>query len=90
MMGYGQGYGYGAYGNMMGGWGGWLFIVFGLMVLAGIALLVVWGVRAMSGSGQHPQAPPQADDACAIARARFARGEITKEQYEEICRVLGG
>jgi putative membrane protein len=89
MMGYGQGYGYGGYGNMMGGWGGWVSLFFGLMVLAGIVLLVIWAVRAMSGAGQHPQMPPRVDDACAIARTRLAKGEITKEQYEEICRVLG-
>jgi putative membrane protein len=89
MMGYGQGYGYGGYGNMMGGWGGWLFLLFGLIALAGIVLLVMWAVRSMSGSGQHPQTPPRVDDACAIARARFAKGEITREQYEEICKVLG-
>ena len=89
MMGYGQGYGYGGYGNMMGGWGGWLFPIFGLIALAGIVLLVIWAVRAMSGSGQHTQAPPRVDDACAIARTRLAKGEITKEQYEEICKALG-
>jgi putative membrane protein len=89
MMGYGQGYGYGGWGNMMNGGGGWLVLIFGLMVLAGIALLVVWAVRAMSGSGQHPQTPSRVDDACAIARTRFAKGEITKEQYEEICKALG-
>jgi putative membrane protein len=89
MMGYGQGYGYGGYGNMMSGWGGWMFLLFGLIVLAGIVLMVIWAVRAMSGSGQHPQMAPKVDDACAIARARFAKGEITKEQYEEMCKVLG-
>jgi putative membrane protein len=86
MMGYGNGYGYGGYGNMMGGW---LFGLFGLLVLAGIVLLVIWAVRASAGSGQHPHAAPPMDDACAVARRRYAKGEITKEQYEELCRVLG-
>jgi putative membrane protein len=86
---FGNGYGYGGYGNMMGGWGGWLFGLFGLLVLAGIVLLVVWAVRAMSGSGQHHPAAPPVDDACTIAKVRFAKGEITKDQYEEICRTLG-
>lgn len=85
---YGQGYGYGTYGNMMGGFGGWLFALFGLVMLAGIVLLVVWAVRSMGGSGrQHPTAPP-ADEACTIAKVRYAKGEITKEQYEEICKAL--
>jgi putative membrane protein len=89
MMGYGQGYGYGGYGSMMGGWGEWLFLLFGLIALAGIVLLVVWAMRSMSGSGQHLQTPPRGDEACAIARTRFAKGEITKEQYDEICKALG-
>jgi putative membrane protein len=86
---YGQGYGYGGYGNMMGGFGGWLFLLFGLLILAGIVLLVVWAVRSMSGSAQHPQPPRSTDDACAIAKTRYAKGEITKEQYEEMCKTLG-
>jgi putative membrane protein len=81
-------YGYGGYGNMMGGYGGWLFLLFGLLILAGIVLLVVWAVRSMSGSGQHHPASPPVDDACAIAKVRYAKGEITKEQYEEICKTL--
>jgi uncharacterized membrane protein len=89
MMGWGQGYGYGGYGTMMGAGGGWLSVFFAAIALAGIVLLVIWAVRAMSGTGQHPHSPPRVDDACAIARARFAKGEITSEQYEEICKVLG-
>jgi putative membrane protein len=82
-------YGYGSYGNMMGGFGGWLFLLFGLLVLAGFVLLVVWAMRSMSGSAQHPQPPSSTGDACAIAKVRYAKGEITKEQYEEICKTLG-
>jgi putative membrane protein len=101
MGGYGRGY-YG--GNMMGG--GWLyeifFFCFGLLILAGIVLLIVWAVRTMSGghgtghagpplSGTSGPTKPSAsqDEACAIARKRYANGEITKEQYEEICKTLG-
>jgi len=86
---YGQGYGYGGYGNTMMGGGGWLFALFGLLVLAGIVLLVVWAVRTMGGSAQHHAPQPPVDDACAIAKVRYAKGEITKDQYEEICKTLG-
>jgi putative membrane protein len=88
MMGYGRGYGYG--GGMMGGWGGLVFAFFGLLVLVAIVLLVVWAIRTTQGSGhKQPPAAGSADEACAIARARYAKGEITKEQYEEMCRTLG-
>ncbi|MBU4557145.1 MAG: SHOCT domain-containing protein [Actinobacteria bacterium] len=97
MMGYGRGYGYGC-GNMMGdGWfGGLLFLLFGAVVLVGIVLLVIWAVRASGGghpvASAYPGAPGAAghDEAVAIAKRRFAGGEITREQFDEIMRTLGG
>jgi putative membrane protein len=96
MMGYGRGLGYGW--NMMGdGWfGGALMLLFGLLVLAGIAVLVVWAVRVSSGKQDHsgpgptPSGTPMPDEAVATARRRFASGEITKEQFDEIMRALSG
>lgn len=91
--------GYGGYGNYSGYGGGasWLglgmMLLFGLVVLVGIILLVVWIVRSgghsAGQSGGHVTPAPPADDACAIAKVRYAKGEITKEQYDEICRTLG-
>ena len=95
MMGRGYGYGY----NMMGGYGwfgGLLMLLFGALVIAGIVLLIVWAVRASGGHGARrrdaPQPPGAAghDEAVAIAKRRLASGEITKEQYDEIMRALGG
>ncbi|HEX9093447.1 MAG TPA: SHOCT domain-containing protein [Coriobacteriia bacterium] len=98
---YGRGFDYG-YGNMMGGgsWLGWLLmLLFGALVVAGLVLLVIWMVRSSSGhhgtgsaTGSAPAQPGAAahDEAVAITRRRFASGEITKEQYDEIMRALGG
>lgn len=102
MMGYSQVYGHGygsGYGNMMGGsaFGGLAMHLFGLLLVVGFVLLVIWAVRA---SGQHghgnpalatPKQPGMAghDEAMAIARRRLASGEITPEQYTEIARTLG-
>lgn len=97
MMG-GYGRGYGGY-NSVGG-GSWLtggmMLLFGALILVGIVLLVIWAVRASRGGhgavgGATP--PPGAashDEAIAIAKRRLASGEITKEQYDEIMRSLGG
>lgn len=83
-------YGYG-YGMMGGSWiGGLLMLALWLLVIAGLVMLVVWAVRG--GTRHHPQAPtpPQAhDEAVAIAKRRFASGEITREQFDEIMRGLG-
>ncbi|MHB1323851.1 MAG: SHOCT domain-containing protein [Coriobacteriia bacterium] len=94
MMDRGYGYGY----DMMGGYGWFgalLMFFFGALVIAGIVLLIIWAVRA---SAHHPAdggrtLPPGAvghDEAVAIAKRRLASGEITKDQYDEIMRALGG
>lgn len=119
---------------MMWGYGGqgvsWLWMlmmmIFGLLVVIGIVLLIVWAIRQgehhdggyrQQGPGgqhygrqQHQQwqpAPPGAivpggpgggqgmhgaqprDPAVDAARERYARGEITKEQLDEVMRNLG-
>lgn len=90
------------YGGGAFGWGGAFMGFFGLLVIVGIVLLIVWAAR--SGEHQHmhaggpyyrlPQQPPgggypQRDPAVDVARERYARGEITKEQLDEIMRTLG-
>lgn len=89
-----RGLGYG-YDMMGGGWaGGALMLFFGLLILAGIVLIIVWAMRASSGhhAGAGPVAPGVAahDEAVAIAKRRFASGEIDKTQYDEIMRGLSG
>jgi len=82
---------------MMNGtsWGyGLLAVVFWLVLIALIVLLVIWAVRAISKSHDTnlPAAPAtrsERDNACEIARTRYAKGEIDKEQYDEICTTLG-
>lgn len=86
-------YGYG-YDMMGGGWlGGLLLLLFGVLVIAGIALIVAWAVRQSSGQSAGASAAPRPeaghDEALAIARKRLASGKITAEQYEELVRTLG-
>lgn len=75
---------------MMGGWGGtvspwWvaLSFIFSLLVLAGIGLLVVWAVRQVGAGGGGRSAR-----ALEVLQERYARGEITREQYEQMRRDL--
>lgn len=93
MMGPGYGYGY----DMMGGYGWFgavLAFLFGALVVAGIVLLIVWAVRASSrqSAAGGPPAPGAAgrDEAVTVARRRYASGEITAQEYDEIMRTLGG
>ena len=74
-------------GSMGWSWG------FGLLAIAGVAVLVYVIVRFLSnksGSDDTRSAPRQADSDSArrILEERFARGELTAEQLREQLRVL--
>jgi len=74
------------------GFGGtWMMgigLVFWMLIVAGVVALVVWAVRNSSqrGLGTSPHGP----DALEIARRRYASGEISKEQFEQLKKDLGG
>jgi putative membrane protein len=71
------------------GWTGgyWLFgVVFWALGFAAVVLLILALVRRSTGyRGSWHSAEP---DALEIAKRRYARGEITKEQYEQLKKDL--
>jgi uncharacterized membrane protein len=75
-------------------WGPAIFhFVFMLLVLGGIAALAVWLIQsARHGQLAHAHAvPAQAEDvAVREARMRYARGEMTREEFLQISTDLGG
>ena len=62
---------------MAWGFDGWIWMVVWIAAL----LLMVWLIVRTPGR-------PADSDAMAILRARFARGEITQEQFEQARSVL--
>jgi putative membrane protein len=60
--------------------------IFWLLLIAGIVVLVVWAVRSSSNRGQGVSG--HEPDAMEIARRRYARGEISKEQFEQLKQDL--
>jgi uncharacterized membrane protein len=63
------------------GWFGWIFmIVFWIAVIAGVAILVRW----ITSQGERSRGPGSQDTAIDILKKRYAKGEITKEEYEQI------
>ena len=81
-------------GGMMGGFGGFelnplgaiLSFVFWVFIIGGAALLVVWLVR---NTGRSSGATSGGESPLDILKKRYARGEISKEQYDEMRRDLG-
>ncbi len=57
----------------------WMIIFWGAIIW-----LVVWGVGSLAGLRKSGA------DAMEIARQRYARGEITREEYEAIRGTLSG
>lgn len=83
-----HGYGWGGW-----GWVGWLVnLIITLGVIAGVLLLVVWLVRRAgtgnsgSGIGYPARSQPTARE---ILQARYARGEITREEYQQMLADIG-
>jgi putative membrane protein len=68
---------------------GW-WMVFGAIWMAlfwGVVIgLVAWAVTRFTG----PRAADQMRTPLQIAQERYARGEITREQYEQLRTDLGG
>ena len=76
-----------------GNWGsfgtwGWVAMILQLIVwlglIAGIVLLVVWAVRRSNRSLASSYAVSAQPSAKEILQARYARGEITREQYQQM------
>jgi putative membrane protein len=63
--------------------GGWMIIVWVLIIA-----LIVWGVTAMVKRGSSTSDISQKHDPLDTAKVRYASGEISKEEYEEIKKNL--
>jgi putative membrane protein len=71
--------------EMHNGFGWWM--VLGSVWFVVFWGLVIWAVANLTSSrGRETPAGP---DAVAIARARYARGEISREEFEQLRRDLG-
>ena len=84
---------WGGWPNMMGGlFGGLGFIwvififIFILAIIAGVIILIIWAVRRTGSTQQSQQISGNA--AISALKERYAKGEITKEEYENIKKEI--
>ena len=67
-------------------WLGALMMIVMIIFWGGIIALIIWAVmRFTRGTGSNT---PQRSDPLDIAKERYARGEITKEEFDRIKRDL--
>ncbi len=75
------------------GWGMWAMILFWVVVIALAIWIVAWvvrGTQARSAPGSSTIMPNVNQAPLDILKTRYARGEITKEQFEELKSHLSG
>jgi putative membrane protein len=61
--------------------------IIGLVILVVLVGLAVWGTVALLRHGKSGRAD-KGNGAMAIARERYARGEISKEEFDQIKKDL--
>lgn len=77
-------------------WGltGWGWVAMGFMILfmvafwGGIIFLIVWGIKKLTERTGTTTGRGEWQNPLDIAKERYAKGEITKEQYEQLKRDI--
>ena len=68
-----------------GGWGGSMMVLFWVAII----LAVIWVARVVVQPGQADRSPSsQEESALEILQRRYARGEISKTEYQEMKKEL--
>ena len=80
-----NGFGFGG-GNLLGGLIG---LIFNLAIIVGIVLLIIWAVKRFTGGTANLNQFSGSQPPREILQARYARGEITRDQYQQMLQDLG-
>lgn len=75
---------------LFGFWGGFLLLFLLVWIAFFVIRVALWSSRrGYGGYGSHRPPGMRRDPAVMIARQRYARGEISREQYDQIMTDLG-
>ena len=75
---------------MMNGWDGadWIWMTFMMIAFwGGMAAVVVFAIKGFGGSRQRSET--QTPDARTVLETRFAKGDISEEEFEDRRKALG-
>lgn len=76
-------------GGMMGFGGfGLIGLLFNLAIITGIVILVVWAVKRFTSGTSNWNQSSSNESPREILQARYVRGEITREQYQQMLSDL--
>ena len=78
----------GSFGGWDMGLAGWLWVIGGLAFVIGLVVLIVWAVTNV-GRRADDSIRPAEKTPLDILRERYARGEITADEFAEARRILG-
>ena len=70
---------------------GWWMLFAGLLTLVfwgAIIALVIWGIKKVTEGGNSGKKPSEKHEPLDIARERYAKGEISREQFEQMKKDL--
>ena len=76
-------------GGMMGFGGfGLIGLLFNLVIIIGIVVLIIWAVKRFTSGTTNWNQTSGNQSPREILQARYARGEITREQYQQMLNDL--
>ncbi len=81
-------------GGMMNGFGGFgllgglIGLIFNLAIIIGIIFLIVWAIKRFSGGTANWIQSSGNQSPREVLQTRYARGEINREQYQQMLQDL--
>jgi putative membrane protein len=72
------------------GFSGWMMFgsVFMLIFWGGLIALIVWGITKITRKPDSAKNDSEKSDPLEIAKERYAKGEITKKEFEQLKKDL--
>ena len=69
---------------------GWWMVFWMVLFWGVIVALVIWGIRRLTERGRSESGTSEKHYPLDIAKERYARGEISKEEFNQMKRDLSG